>query len=700
MAEPVSDPPTLAAADGEAVLDVVEALAKSAGIEVDRGIARDALRDLRHAGAPAGELDGLVVGVAARVGLDVRVERRTASAWGSTSMPSALALFGARAVDVGEAMSSEAIARAVGASPETELVFLIATPRAPLESLRSGDESDGHDASVKSPLARFWSLVHMERRDLAVVLAYAIGYGLMSLAVPIAVETLVTTVAFGSLMQPVITLMLLLAAGLAFAAVMRAYQYYVVELVQRRVFARAAVDVAHRMPRVSIERFEHGTPAELVNRFFDAITVQKSVGLLLVDGLAIVLEALLGMLLLAFYHPFLAAFDALLLLGIVFVLFGLGRGGPRAFVEASKAKFEVAAWLEEIAHHPIAFKSAGWSDYARERASDVIRRYLTKRAKRFRVVLRQIIGTYSLQVLANTALLGIGGYLVIQRQLTIGQLVASNLIVAAVVEGFTKFGKQIEAFYDLLAGLDKLGHLTDLPLERQGGAPSPARSGPASVEVSGLAYAVDGRALVPHLDLVLEAGSRTLVVGREGSGKSVLAELLFGLRSPTEGVVRVDGIDTRTLSLEGLRGTVALARDVEIFDGTIAENVSGGSALCDPEVTRAALDAVGLTTEIEAFPQGLSTPLRDRKGPLSSGQRRRLALARCIAQRPRVLIVDETLDGLDDDRRARVVASLTAADAPWTLLVLAKDDHLASMFPRVLRVEGGRIFDAAVKEAS
>jgi ABC-type bacteriocin/lantibiotic exporter with double-glycine peptidase domain len=671
--EPV--PPSRPLPTGDLVLDVVEALAPLAGVPVERGVVRAAMRD---EGEGAGTVLERITRVAGRVGIRVQLQRGRAAIWKDTP---AVVLFGMRWSAVAPDARPAAIAASVGAEADDELTFLVAAPSAPLTALASDH------GEHRSPLSRFWSLVQMERRDLLLVLVYASGYGLMSLAVPVAVETLVGTVAFGSLMQPIVTLMILLAAALTFAALMRGYQFYVVELIQRRIFARAAVDVAHRMPRVSIERFEHGSPAELVNRFFDAIAVQKSAGMLLVDGITILLEALLGMMLLAFYHPFLAAFDAFLVLAILFVLFVLGRGGPKAFVETSKAKYEVAAWLEEIAHHPVAFKSAGWTGYATERATDVVRRYLARRGLRFRVVLRQIIGTYTLQVFANTTLLGIGGYLVIQRQLTIGQLVASNLIVAAVVEGFTKFGKQIEAFYDLLAGLDKLGHLTDVPLERDGGAAAPERTGAARVEVRGLGYSVEGQDVLRDVNLDLAPGTRALVVGPEGAGKSVLAELLFGLRAPSAGVVRVDEADLRTLSLESLRGVVALARDVEIFDGTVAENVSGGT--CDAEATRAAIAAVGLAADVEALPEGLSTRLSDRRGPLSSGQRRRLALARTIANRPRVLVVDETLDGLDEDQRARVVDALVEPAAPWTLLVLAKDDRLANRFDRVFRLEGG-----------
>ncbi len=674
-------PPSRPLPSGDLVLDVVEALAALAGVTVERGAIRKAMREV---GGPATNDAERVARVADRVGLRVRSEVARAGAWDPKAAPPAVAIFGARWSAVGAETAPATIAPAVGADEDDELLFLVAAPNAPLAALASDPGAPEHH---RSPLSRFWSLVRIERRDLVLVLVYAAGYGLMSLAVPIAVETLVGTVAFGSLMQPIVSLMILLAAALTFAAVMRGYQFYVVELIQRRIFARAALDVAHRMPRVSVERFDHGSPTELVNRFFDAITVQKSAGMLLVDGITILLEALLGMMLLAFYHPFLAAFDAFLVLAILFVLLVLGRGGPKAFSETSKAKFEVAAWLEEIAQHPVAFKTAGWTGYATERAADVVRRYLVRRGDRFRVVLRQIIGSYALQVFANTTLLGIGGWLVIQRQLTIGQLVASNLIVAAVVEGFTKFGKQIEAYYDLLAGLDKLGHLTDIPLERAGGAAAPRGVGPARVEARGLHYAVDGQEVLRDVDIDLAPGTRALVVGPEGAGKSVLAEIVFGLRTPTAGVVRVDEADVRTLALESLRGVVALARDVEIFDGTVAENVTGGSD--DAAATRAAIAAVGLSAEIEALPEGLATRLHHGRGALSSGQRRRLALARTIAQRPRVLVVDETLDGLDEEQRARVIASLTDRSAPWTLLVLAKDDRLASTFDRVFRLEGG-----------
>lgn len=708
------------AGSSDPVLDVVEWLAGTAGVGFDRTVARRALRELfvEHREAVGQEQRiGLVTEVCARLGVALRQVGRRLAAGVPEHLPAA-ALWNGRCafvedgpghmlrvrVDGGpaEQKTPAELYEALGAGADDEVVFLLAVPAAPLEALRGHDHQHGAHAHHEhpSPFARLFRLASMERRDIAIAMVYAAGYGLMGLVVPVAVETLVGTVAFGSLMQPVISLMVLLAAGLVMAAVMRAYHVYVVELMQRRIFVRSAVDAAHRMSRVSLERFEHGAPAELVNRFFDAITVQKSAGTLLVDGVSIVLSAVLGMVLLAFYHPFLLAFDVLLVGGIVFVLVVLGRGATNAFVETSKAKFEVAAWLEEIARHPVTFKSAGWTRYATERAQDLVRRYLHHRSERFRILLRQIIGSYGLQVFANTALLGIGGFLVIERQLTIGQLVASNLVVAMVLDGFTKLGKQIEAFYDMVAGLDKLGYLTDVPLERGGGGPAPSARGPARVELQRLGYQPGGRTILDGVDLTLEPGSHTLLLAPEGSGKTVLAELLFGLREPTSGVIRIDGVDTRSLSLEALRSMVSLARDVEVFDGTIAENVSGGSPLCDPARIREALDAVGLSREIEALPQGTNTLIRDGKGPLSSGQRTRLSLARSMAAAPRLLVVDEAIETLDEDRRTAVLTALRAPGAPWTLLVLSNNEAMTPLFPRVLRLERGRVVPQVVGRAA
>ncbi|HEU4533653.1 MAG TPA: ATP-binding cassette domain-containing protein, partial [Polyangiaceae bacterium] len=408
------------------------------------------------------------------------------------------------------------------------------------------------------------ALLRAERSDVWVVVAYAVTIGLLSLAVPVAVQSLVNTVAFGSLVQPLVVLTLLVLAGLGFANALRALQARVVELIQERLFVRAAADLAFRLPRAEAFGGHHGP--ELVNRFFDVLTVQKGAASLLLDGLAIVLQTAIGMLLLAFYHPLLLAFDVVLLGAVAFLLLVLGRGATGTAVEESKAKYAVAAWLEELARHPAAFKGPGGSSFALGRVDALCRRYLGARRRHFRVLFRQIVGALTLHAVASAALLGIGGWLVLARQLTLGQLVAAELVVSAVVAGVAKFGKHLETYYDLLAAVDKLGHLVDLPLEREGGdEPAPAKGAPA-VEVRG-----DG-----GLHLALAAGERVALVGPNGSGKSALLERLYGLRGAAGGALRFEGAPAADWSLDALRRRVALVRGHEVFEGTLADNVALG----------------------------------------------------------------------------------------------------------------------------
>ena len=208
------------------------------------------------------------------------------------------------------------------------------------------------------------------------------------------------------------------------------------------------------------------------------------------------------------------------------------------------------AWLEEIARHQIAFKTSCGSALALSRTNHYVVDYLTHRGRHFRILMRQIVGSYVLQALASAVLLGVGGWLVISRQLTLGQLVAAELVVALVVSGFTKFGKHLETYYDLMAAMDKLGYLTDLPVERLTGEALPEATGPVSVRFAGITVA---------------AGERIGLVGSTGAGKSTLLDALYGMRTPIDGIVEFDGRDLRDIKLGDLRSQISLVRGAADF---------------------------------------------------------------------------------------------------------------------------------------
>lgn len=526
-----------------------------------------------------------------------------------------------------------------------------------------------YHGSKPSPWRRLFALLRPERRDLKAVLLFAIAVGLLNLATPVAVEALVNTVAFGGLLQPVIVLSLALMVCLALGGALFTLQAYVTELLQRRVFVRLVADLAYRLPRIELATLDKKHGPELVNRFFDVVSIQKCLAKLLLDGLTAVLSATLGLIVLAFYHPALLAFDMLLLAALLVILFGMGRRGVGTSLDESEAKYKVADWLQELTRHPFSFRLQGGRELAQDRADSLAGSYLRRRADHYRVVLRQLVGAIGLQVLASTALLLLGGWLVEIGQLSLGQLVASWLIVSLVVAAITKLGGQVESVYDLLTGVAKVGQLVDLPLERDGGETVTRGVGPAGLTLSGVRFRF------PHsheisADFALEPGEHVALVGPSGAGKSTLLELIRGLRAPLAGRVELDGVDVRALRLESMREQVALARGGETIAGTIADNLRMGRQGHTLQDLREALEAVELWRPIQALPAGLETKLTSVGKPLSTGQAQRLVLARALLGEPRLLLVDGALDAVDPEARARITERLCAPETPWTLLLV------------------------------
>jgi ABC-type bacteriocin/lantibiotic exporter with double-glycine peptidase domain len=537
--------------------------------------------------------------------------------------------------------------------------------------------------------------IQFEKKDLWVVIVYSMAIGLLGLIVPVAVQSLVNTVQFGTILQPLILLAIFVLVALGFQSLLQALRTLVVETIQQRIFVRLAGDVAHRLVRVQVNAFDRVHGPELVNRFLEVVTVQKAASQLVIDGLELVMTTLLGMLLLAAYHPILLVFDVVLLLLIVAILWGLGNGATKTAVRESKMKYEIVAWLQEMARNLVTFKSGWGALYGLNQTDALVGGYLKYRVAHFRILMRQIIGFLVLQALGSSILLGAGGYLVIQQQLTLGQLIAAELVVTLIVGSLAKFGKQLETFYDLEAAVDKLGYLQDLPQERQGGEDLPRSSRGASVELQQVRMSLPGR---PELfrDLTVEfpAGSRVGLFGSSGRGKSMLLDVLYGLRQPDHGITTLDNRHYRDLDLRALRAQVSLVRDTEVFMGTVADNVMLGNPNARLDDVREALESVHLLRDVMLLRDGLETELATGGLPLTPSQSVRLVLARAICAKPRLLILDEALDRLDDAEQVELLNVLFGPQQTWTVVVVSSSLTVLSRCEYVYTLQAGRLIES------
>ena len=540
---------------------------------------------------------------------------------------------------------------------------------------------------------RVLRMLHGESHDIAVVFLYALAVGLCSLAIPVGVQSVVNSVAFGVVLQPLVVVTCLVGGVLLFSGVLRILQLVVVEVLQRRLVVRISLALAERIPHVEFEQFRNKYGPEYVLRFLEAFSAQKNVSAILLDGIALFFQVAVGLVLVSFYHPFFLVFSIILTFFLVLLVAPLGVGAVRTSIKASDAKYEVATWLQDLARVPILFKSNRGDSFALERADQLVGSYLTWRQKHFRILLRQIVGSVSIQVFANTLLLGLGGWLVIKQQLTLGQLVAAELIIGVILSGVAKLGRYLDKFYELCASVAKLDALFDVPYEKESGSFFSPGGEPASLVISNLVVRNESymEPILRDVSLSIEPGETVAICGQNGSGKSTLADCIYRISSPKSGRIEIDGHDVREVHPLELRSEIALVRGIELFHGTIEENLTLTNGEVSSTRIREALHMVGVLEDIYSLPEGLQTTLQGQPEPLSRGQAARLVIARAILMDPRLIIIDGMLDGIDESTVAGLLAELTGSKARWSLLVLTHERSVAHHFSKSYQLQQGKL---------
>lgn len=553
-----------------------------------------------------------------------------------------------------------------------------------------------------SPVARLISLLKPERADLGVIVFFSVLTGLLYLATPLAVDAVVQNIAFGGqqhvYVQTLLIFSVTLLLFLGLLSLVSVAQHFVAELIQQRIFARLAADLAYRLPRVRMSEYEGFKTQELVNRFLDVTTIQKSSAYILLDGVNAILSTCIGLLVLAFYHPFLLGFDFFLVITLLVVLFPLGRNGVKTSIQESYAKHSVAGWFEQMVMFPTLFRDRAGKKVSLDKANGLVDNYLTQRKAHYRVLIRQILGLFTLQAIASASLLAMGGSLVLQGELTLGQLVASELIVSAIVYSLVGLSKHIEIWYDALAAIDKHGSLVDLKIERQSGKPVSLPDAPYSVRVEDLSFAFSpNRPLFEGLNLEVKAGEKLGITGIQGSGTGTLLQLIYGLHEYEEGLMEINGIDLRYGHLDTVRDRVVYLHNVELFEGTIEDNIRMGREDIPIEELMTAMRQVGLNNLLKQDAQGLDRSIQLGGRPLSEGQRLRLCVARALLAKPRLVLIDKLLDGMDPIDSQQLMESILTDNGGCTLIIASRDPHILARCDRVLEITGKGQLDKADK---
>jgi ATP-binding cassette subfamily B protein len=562
-----------------------------------------------------------------------------------------------------------------------------------------------HEIDVKYLFSKIFKLFKEEKKDFTVVLIYAVIVGLMSLVVPLSASAIVNSVMLG-LSSQLAMLCVLVAIGLLIVGAFDVMKRYVADVLQRRIFVRTSFDIAYRLPRMTQSAFNQEYAPEVVNRFFDVLTIQKTIGKFLLDGTGSGLVIIIGLILLAVYHPFFILFDLALLAFVPIVIFVLGHEGLETSIKESKKKYALVSWFEEIARCQASFKLYAKPEFVYQRVDSIAVNYVEARHKHFLVLARQMIGSVIFRAGATVGVLGLGGALVLGEQLTIGELVAAELVVIAMLGAIEKLIEQFEHHYDLFTAIDKVSHLVDRPLEPSGGEPAPNFEDAVSVDLKNIEFGYDEHhKVLKGVTLHIQKGARVSLVGTSGSGKTTLANLLLGLYEPSRGKIMIDDYDISRMSLEGIRKTVSIVMEAnELFDGTIEENITMGRDFTYEQLVWA-LKTAQLYDEVYALPDGLKTHLVPMGQNVSIGIRRRIMVARAIIGKPRLLILDECFGGIEESVKLDLVRALYQ-EKYWTIIDIAHDAELIRRSEMIYVMRGGKIaesglpFELALKEGS
>ena len=534
---------------------------------------------------------------------------------------------------------------------------------------------------------RLFDLIALEKHDIIVVFVFTFLISLLSLATPLAVQTLVNIVVMGGVLQSLFVVSIILFALLIFSGVLYILERYVIELIQRRIFIRTAIEAATNAQGLDITFQDTNNSLELMNRFFDVTNVQKSAYILLTGGLAATLQVAVGSLVLLFYSLYFFIVVLIMFLILWFIIGALGKYAITAAVDESYAKYDVVDWLENITKNLRTFKFAGGSNYSARQIDELANNYLDKRSRSFTILIKQDILGHFVYALGGTFMLGLGGWLVMQGDINVGQFVAAELIIFGVLASYLSLIRKLESFYDLLAGLDKLSVLQDLPQERRGSHNIPLQSA-VLIEFNQVSFNFDQQdPLINNLTFSLQSGTSNAIIGKSGSGKSTLVDLITGLRSPASGVVMMNGVDLRNANIASLRTQVSLVKDIEVIEATILDNLRLGHKDITVESAMNVLSSLGLLMAVMQLKDGLETKLPITGLPLTNHQLRVLMVARAVIHKPSLILVDELLDNLDEVELKPVLEYLLAGLNQWTLLILTKHQRIANQCQHLIQLE-------------
>ncbi len=548
-----------------------------------------------------------------------------------------------------------------------------------------------------TPFQRFLSLLKAEKRDIKYIYFFAILIAIINLALPLGVQAIVGLISGGLLLESVVILITMVILATALSGYLQIQQLKMVEILQQRVFANVTFEFAWRLPKIKIERLlKHYTP-EMVNRFFDVLNVQKALPKILIDLTAALIQILFGLILLSLYHPIFIGFGFLIVLIIVIIFYTTGIKALETSIYESKYKYKVAYWLQEIGRSINSFKLAGNSNLPIQKSDFLLANYLKYRNKHFDILVKQYISIVSFKTLITAMLLILGSFLVVNRQINLGQFVAAELIIVLIIGSVEKLISTIEVAYDMLTALDKIGHVTDLEVESNEGRQLHDLEIEENFTIKtnqlSFKYPNSRNDVLSNIDFEINKGERICLTGYSDSGKTTFIKTISGLYTNYLGTITLNDVSIKELNIDSYRSVIGdnLSQE-DLFEGTIEENiVMGRNGIAFKDIV-SAVKMAGLHHFISNLNEGLQSNVSPGGINFPKGIIQKIVLARSFVQNPKLLIIDDFFYNMSKKENVVLLNNLFE-NKSWSIIIISSQPSIMKLCDRICVLNNGKVIE-------
>jgi ABC-type bacteriocin/lantibiotic exporter with double-glycine peptidase domain len=548
--------------------------------------------------------------------------------------------------------------------------------------------------NISRSLYKLFRLLRLDGKEITALYLLSILSGLIQLSLPLGIQAIINfaIVATGRKQLPASmwVLILLVVLGVLFTGMLKINQMKIVEKIQQKIFTRFSFEFSYRIPKLNVISIDQYHLPELVNRFFDIPTLQKSLAKLLLDIPTAVIQLCFGLILLAFYNSVFIVFGVILLVVLYLILYISSPKGFEASLEESNYKYDLGGWVQEIARGIKTFKFFNSFNLHLEKTNHLLEGYLHARNRHFQILKLQYWSLVVFKILITASMLIVGGILLIRQEINIGQFIAAEIIILTIMNAVEKLIVSLETVYDLLTSVEKINKITEKPIDEEGSYEFIKKQG-IQIEAKNLSFGFEKTSILKNISFNIQPGQKVAITGDGDSGKTVLLRMLTGVFQDFEGDLSYDQIPINNYNLNTLRNHIGIyMQKQDIFSASLWENITLGNKEVKEQDVLDTFKIVGLDNFYKSLSKGFDTHLEPTGKQLSSSSVQKLLIARSLLNQPALLLLDEPMKLISADDKQYLKNYLFGLK-DVTIIFTTNDPALIAKCDMVIHLDKGQI---------